>query len=266
MLSWIIFAVIGAIIGTLAGIFGIGGGIVTVPIIFLYLEQLGLDKNIAIQMAIKTSLAIIVFTSLLSIYTHNKVTTISWDIIRQLFPSIIVGTILGTLLLKQTPVHFIEILFASYVLLVAIKMWLGFSNQPTDEKKPPFFLNSLVGLIIGTKSGLLGIGGGTITIPYLSWQGVPIHKSVGISAAVSFLIAFSGTLTGLAQSEVMTDFSSGRLGLIYLPALFGVLSTSLIFARIGAKLSYKLPQRGLRKGFSVFLFIIALKAFHSLLT
>ena len=251
--------------GTLAGIFGIGGGLITVPITFYVLQTMGVPHETAILMAIKTSLAIIIFTSTLSAYSHNKISSIAWKIVKELGPAIIVGTIFGSLLSVYLPAKALEIIFTIYVTLVSLKMWFGFSVTPSEDQSPATGLNYLVGCIIGIKSAILGIGGGTISIPYLSWQGVPIHKAVGVSACIGFIIAITGTITGLFQSTQSHQIPHDSLGFIYLPALIGVGATGLIFARVGSKLSYKLPQHKMRKGFALFLFVIALKSITRLL-
>lgn len=260
MNSWLIFSMVGVFVGTLAGLFGIGGGLITVPITFYVLQSIGVEHETAILMAIKSSLAIIIFTSTFSVYSHNKISPVAWKIVRQLGPGVIAGTVLGSLLAVYLPAIALEIIFTIYATLVSLKMWFGFSVEPSQDKEPSATLNYVVGGIIGIKSAILGIGGGTISIPYLSWQGVPIHKAVGVSASIGFIIAVSGTITGLMQSTAKYTPPPHSLGFIYLPALIGVASTGLIFTKVGSKLSYKLPQKKMQKAFGAFLFIIALKS------
>lgn len=264
MNSWLIFSFVGVFVGTLAGLFGIGGGLITVPITFYVLQGLGVDHATALIMAIKSSLAIIIFTSTFSVYSHNKVAPIAWEIVRQLGPGVIIGTVLGSLLALFLPANVLEIIFTVYVTLVSLKMWFGFRVEPNQDSTPSSTLNYIVGAIIGIKSAILGIGGGTISIPYLSWQGVPIHKAVGVSASIGFIIAVSGTVTGLLQSTQGHVLPSNSLGFIFLPALVGVGVTGLIFTKIGSKLSYRLPQKKMQKGFAIFLFIIAAKSISNL--
>ncbi len=254
----------GIFVGTLAGLFGIGGGLITVPITFYVLQSLGVEHATAIIMAIKSSLAIIIFTSTFSIYSHHKISPIAWKIVRELGPGVIIGTVLGSFLAVFLPAKALEIIFTVYVTLVSLKMWFGFKVEPNQDSAPSPVLNYIVGAIIGIKSAILGIGGGTISIPYLSWQGVPIHKAVGVSASIGFIIAISGTITGLFQSTDQFNLPPDAIGFIYLPALIGVGATGLVFTRIGSKLSYKLPQKKMQKGFAIFLFIIAAKSVTNL--
>lgn len=263
--SWLIFSFVGVIVGTLAGLFGIGGGLIIVPITFYVLQRIGVDHKTAIVMAIKSSLAIIIFTSAFTVYSHNKIVPIAWKIVRQLGPGVIIGTVLGSFLALYLPATALEIIFAIYVTLVSLKMWFGFSVEPSQDKEPSARLNYIVGAIIGIKSAILGIGGGTITIPYLSWQGVPMRKAVGVSAAVGFIIAVIGTITGLMQSTADYSPPESSLGFIYLPALIGVVSIGLIFTRVGTKLSHILPQKKMQKAFAALLFIIALKSLYNFL-
>jgi uncharacterized protein len=258
--SWFLFSIVGVFVGSLAGLFGIGGGLVTVPITFYVLKSMGVDHGTAILMAIKSSLAIIIFTSTFSVYSHHKINKIAWRIVFELGPGVILGTLLGTYLSTYLPPKVLEVIFTIYVSLISLKMWFGFSVDSSQESHPSVFLNYVVGVIIGLKSAVLGIGGGTISIPYLSWQGVPIHKAVGVSASIGFIIAVSGTLSGLFHSTTDYNLPPHSLGLIYLPALIGVGATGILFTKIGSKLSYKLPQKKMRKGFALFLLVIALKS------
>tara|TARA_Y100000296_G_C5139466_1_gene240155 strand:+ start:329 stop:1132 length:804 start_codon:yes stop_codon:yes gene_type:complete len=258
--SWLIFSFVGVFVGSLAGLFGIGGGLITVPITFFVLTQLGISDATAIVMAIKSSLAIIILTSTLSVYSHNQISRISWSIVKELGPGVLIGTVLGSFLSTYLPPKVLEIVFTLYVTAVSLKMWFGFSVEANEDQKPSSILNYIVGAIIGIKSAVLGIGGGTISIPYLSWQGVPIHKAVGVSACIGFIIAISGTLTGLFQDTSGYTLPAQTIGFIYIPALIGVGMTGIIFTKIGSKLSYKLPQQKMRKGFALFLMVIALKS------
>ena len=265
MNTWLIFSLVGVFVGTLAGLFGIGSGLITVPITFYILKNMGVEHSTAILMAIKTSLAIIIFTSTLSVYSHNKINKIAWKIVFELGPGVILGVIAGSFLSFYLKASTLEIIFTVYVTLVSLKMWFGFSVDAVEGKAPATWLNYVVGCIIGIKSAVLGIGGGTISIPYLSWQGVPIHKAVGVSTCIGFIIAVSGTITGLLQPLGGHVPPPNSLGLIYLPGVIGVAITGIVFARVGSKFSYKLPQKTMRKGFAIFLFIIAAKSISNLI-
>jgi len=263
---WLSYGILGIFVGLVAGLFGIGGGILMVPALFLTLQKQGLSSEQAIFVATKTSLAIILFTSLFSAYSHHKKVPINSSILLQIIAFIIIGTIFGTFFVEHINGKTLEVLFAIYITLISIKMWLGF-KVPTQggSHSPSIALNIIVGLIIGFKSAILGIGGGTISIPYLSWQGVPMAQAVGLSASFGFVIALFGTLTHIFRGATIEGLNGPHLGYIYIPALLGVLSMSLIFSRVGVHFAHKLPTDKLRKAFSLLLISLAIKTVYSLL-
>lgn len=150
-----------------------------------------------------------------------------------------------------------------YVTLISLKMWFGFkidaSSKPSSTN---LLINSAAGFIIGLKSAILGIGGGTISIPFLTWQRVPMKNAVGISAALGFIIAVFGTSYGLLKGHNYSGLPEHTLGAIYLPGLLGVTSTSILMARFSSKYAYKLPQEKLRKVFALILAVVALKSIY----
>jgi len=264
MILWIFFILLGTVVGTLSGLFGIGGGVLMVPAIYLSLKSIGMEDYQALIVGTRTSLAIILFTSLSSTLGHNKRSPLRWDIIKELSLFVVMGTILGSLIVHLISAPVLKGILMGYIFVIAVKMWLGFKPHPGDHaQKPPMILNALVGIIIGLKSAVLGIGGGTISIPYLQWQNVKMAHAAGISAFLGTIIALTGTFTGLLQ-ETSLAISNNQLGDIFLPALFGISSTSLFFARVGAKLSHRVDQQKLRKGFALFLFLITMRNVYSL--
>lgn len=259
-MTWILFGSIGILVGLASGLFGIGGGVIMVPAIFYTLELMNISPDQSIFIATKTSLAVILFTSLYSAYNHNKMKPLNYSILRSLAAFVVLGTILGGFLVTMLDAKSLKILFMVYISLVALKMWFGFKNPKSSDDLPPIWANIVVGAVIGMKSAILGIGGGTISIPYLTYRGVKIKEAAGISAALGFIIALIATTTniinGFLSSAVMPR---NTFGLIYIPGVFSILCTSLLFSKIGVKLSHKLPQEKLRKVFALFLMGIAMK-------
>lgn len=262
MLLYLIYMVLGIFAGTLSGLFGIGGGIIIVPTLIFCFKLMSLPNELVMHMALGTSLATIFVTALSSVYSHHKKNNVDWALVFRICFGVIIGTAFGAYLADGLSAKALSIIFAIYISLISLKMWIGF-NVNGDKKKISNLLNFGVGLIIGFKSALLGIGGGTISIPFLTWSGRSMRQAVGASAALGIPIAFVGSLSyalnGL-DNEVLPPHS---FGYIYLPAFVGIILTSSFFARLGAALSHRLPQEKMRKGFAFFLMIVAIKTIFS---
>ncbi len=248
---------LGSIAGILAGLLGIGGGVVIVPIlIWIFGSQEGLPQDQLMQFALGTSLATICFTSISSIRAHQKRGAIRWPIVLQMSPGVIVGTFLGSLIAARLSTGFLATFFALFLLLVSVQMALG--AQPAPHRKiPGWFGVGLSGLVIGVMSALVGIGGGTLTVPFLVWCNTPLRNAIATSSAGGLFIALAGT-AGYAWSgwHASIPLSSGY---IYWPAVLGIVPTSLLFAPLGAKLAHTIPVGTLKKIFAGFLFIAGFK-------
>lgn len=257
---FLLYLVLGVVAGTIAGLFGIGGGLILVPFIHLSLNQLEVPKEIIMQMSIGTSLATIFITGMSSTYSHYKLGSIDWMIFRKMAIGVVIGTFLGGQVATRISGHVLEVIFLVYILVVAVKMWFDAVYESSSKKTSPWLFN-LVGFIVGFKSAILGIGGGTITIPFLSWRGLAMKKTVGISAALGLPISIVGALTYMYNGLGAVGLPEYSLGFVYLPAVLGITLVSSLFARIGAHLSHRLPQAKMKKGFALLLMVIAVKAF-----
>ncbi len=260
MSDWFIFIPLGAFVGLLSGLFGIGGGVVMVPALIILLQKIGISEDQTIVIASRTSLAVILFTSLAAACFHHKKQSIIGSHFKELILFVITGTILGAFLVHMISPQYLKLFLMIYIFFIGLKMWFGFKPKKSTQKhKGSHLLNFIVGNIIGLKSSLLGIGGGTITIPYLVWQNVSMQKAAGISAAIGFIIALTGTSTELIQASRDIFAKERFVGSIYLPALLGILSTSILFSRLGTKLNHHLPQAKMRKGFALLLLALSAK-------
>jgi uncharacterized membrane protein YfcA len=263
MTLWLLYMFLGIMVGTVAGLFGIGGGILMVPSLFFALKASAVPDDLAIFLATRTSLAIILFTSFFSALSHHKHSPLLWNILKQLSISVILGTLAGTYLVSSISGYWLEIIFMIYVTLIALKMWFGFKiGAASGQSSPSLATTTVVGFIIGLKSAILGIGGGTISIPYLTWQKIPMTKAVGLSAALGFIIALFGTSYSLVEGFVHPQLPEHTIGAIFLPGLLGVTSTSIIMAKVSSRYAHKLPQEKLRKAFAVILAIVAFKSIY----
>lgn len=259
MLELFLFSMLlGAIAGILAGLFGLGGGIVIVPaLVWLFSAHQFPEEQIMI-MAIATSLASIIFTSISSVYSHHRLDSILWDRVFRLIPGIFFGAGLGALVADTITAESLKWFFISYLIYVGIRM--AWQSEPTTSiKKVNSGLDYLVGNGIGLLSSLLGIGGGTLTVPYLLGQHVAIKNAVAISSACGLPIAISGTVVYILLGWDKPFLPEWSIGYIYLPSWCGITLFSILTAPVGAKLAYILPAKKLKRFFSILVFLIALK-------
>lgn len=260
----VLYLLLGALAGTMAGLFGIGGGLVIVPVlIFSFGLQGGISPEIAAHLAVGgTSLATIVFTSISSIRTHHQHGAVRWDLFRPPMTfGIVVGAVLGAWTAAMLSGPVLETIIGGvFVILVALKMILEVNPKPGGRDVPGTTgLGGAAGGIIGWASAIFGIGGGTLTVPYLSWCNVKMQQAVATSAACGFPIAIAGALANVWTGWQDPDLPELSLGFIYLPALVGVVATSVFFARIGAGLAHRLDGRLLKRIFAIMLVLVGLR-------
>ena len=260
----IIFMILGAVVGFMAGLLGIGGGGIMVPIltsIFLFYK---IPLESVVHIALGTSMASIIVTSAASLLAHQKHQGIIWDVVKNMAPGVLLGTFLATYLVSYISAKHLAIFFACFMAYVAIQMYLNF--QPRSTKNiPGNFALFATGNGIGAISALVAIGGGTMTVPYLTWHSVSLRKAIGTSAAIGFPIALAGTL-GYFINGLNAEFTTDYLfGYIYLPAVISISVVSFFTAPLGAKLAHTLPIPKLKKIFALFLVFLSLKMVVSIL-
>ena len=250
--------------GILAGLLGVGGGIVIVPALYLALSTAGMDPAITMQVAVGTSLATIVFTSLSSGYGHFKRGAIDMDLLKLWAPSLLVGVVIGALLGGYVSGLILVGVFATVAALVALDMIF---RKTKDDPTPRGFAKpiwAILGVVTGGLSAMMGIGGGTIGVPLLNFLGYDIRRAVGTSAAIGFIIGLPGAvvyaLTGLG-AEGLPPFS---LGYVNLAAAAIIIPLTSSFAHVGVKLAHSIPRRALRFAFGIFLMVTSLRMFIDL--
>ncbi len=247
---------LGVIAGLLAGLFGLGGGIVIVPALVWLFSSQQFPNELVMIMAVATSLATIIITSISSLIMHHSFHTILWDRVFRLSPGILFGAGIGAFVADLIVADALRWFFIIYLFYVGFKMALQVNYQG-KRKKSSKRLDYLVGNGIGFLSSLLGIGGGTLTVPYLVSRQVPMKNAVAVSSACGLTIAVSGTVgyAWLGWDKLLLP--KWCLGYIYLPALMGIIICSILTAPIGATLANKLPAQKLKKYFSVVIILIA---------
>ncbi len=256
MLAWIIYAALGLVAGVLAGLLGVGGGIVIVPMLSIAFDLQGLPSQYIQHMALGTSLGTIMFTSISSFRAHHKHGAVNWSVVRRITLGIIVGTLAGSWVAAQLSTRFLKGFFAVFLFYVATQMILNI--KPKGGRQLPGRVGmSAVGGGIGVVSSLVGIGGGTLSVPFMVWCNMTMHNAVGTSAAIGFPIAVAGAAGYLINGlKVAADLPPMSLGFLYLPALIGIAVTSILTAPLGARIAHKLPVAQLKRVFAILLYIM----------
>ncbi|MES2362451.1 MAG: sulfite exporter TauE/SafE family protein [Pseudomonadota bacterium] len=250
-------ALLGVGTGFLAGLLGIGGGMLMVPFITIIMSNRGVAPDLAVKMAIATSMATIIFTSISSVRAHHKRGAVRWDIARRLAPGIVVGSIIGSLgvfaLLKGS---YLAIFFGLFVSFSATQMFLDKKPKPTRQM-PGTAGQFAAGGFIGFLSGLVGAGGGFISVPFMTWCNVAIHSAVATSAALGFPIALANVTGYIISGQHVQNLPAGAFGYIWLPALLVIAVCSFLMAPVGAKAAHSLPVGKLKRIFASILYALA---------
>ena len=247
---FISFFALGAFTGLFAGLFGIGGGGIMVPVLtFLFMQQQFPAEHI-VHMALATSMAAIVPTALASLYTHHRHNAVLWPVVIKITPGILLGTFAGTFLASYLSAKPLAIFFSIFMAFIALQMIL--ERKPKASRQLPNKLAlSAVGSGIGGISALVAIGGGTLTVPFLMWCNVALPIAIGTSAAVGLPIALSGAFGYVVNGWTTANLPNHTLGFMYWPAVLLMASMSFFTAPLGAKFAHRLPISLLKKLFAV---------------
>ncbi|WP_333708800.1 sulfite exporter TauE/SafE family protein [Tepidimonas ignava] len=262
-------AALGLGTGFLAGLLGIGGGMLMVPFVTLILSHRGVGADLAVKMAIATSMATIVFTSLSSVRAHHRRGAVRWDLVRNLAPGIVLGALgAGAGVFRVLSGRWLALLFAVFVAFSATQM-LRSAKRPAPAQ--PRGLPTAAGQwgaggLIGFVSGLVGAGGGFISVPIMTWWGVAMHQAVATSAALGFPIALANVLGYLWSGAGVPGRPAATVGYVFVPALAVIASASVLMAPVGVRVAHALPVATLKRVFAVLLYGLAVtmayKAWH----
>ncbi|MFV0278603.1 MAG: sulfite exporter TauE/SafE family protein [Parahaliea sp.] len=247
----------GAAAGVMAGLLGVGGGMIIVPVLDIALEFVGVDASIRMHIAVATSLATIVLTSLSSARAHYQRGSVDVDLVRSWALAILIGSVAGTLLASRMDSSALSLIFAVVAMLVALKMLLPTDNLCLSDHVPGGLLGKLPPLAIGGLSCMMGIGGGSLSVPTLTVMSVPLHRAVGTSALFGLLISLPGTITFIAAGWGDPRLPEGNLGYVSLVGLCLIAPMTVLTAPLGARLAHRLSQRQLSLAFGGFLLLMS---------
>ncbi|MFK5912963.1 MAG: sulfite exporter TauE/SafE family protein [Woeseiaceae bacterium] len=260
----IIFLIVsGAVAGMFAGLLGIGGGIIIVPVLAMVFTSQGVSIDVLMHVAIGTSLATIVFTSISSIRAHQKHKAIDWSVVRVITLGVFIGGLLGSVIAKFISGQDLKLIFSIFMFLIAAQMYFGNESKP-HRKLPKKFGMFFVGTTIGSIASLMGVGGGSMSVPYLTWCNVGIRKAVATSSAIGFPIAVSGTLGFIVTGWEVAERPLMSLGYINFPAFISIVVASVLFAPVGAWIAHRVAPVILKRIFAVFLLILGVRMLTTL--
>ncbi|MEW6591344.1 MAG: sulfite exporter TauE/SafE family protein [Pseudomonadota bacterium] len=254
---------LGLVTGFLAGLLGVGGGLIIVPVLIVHFHASGLAAGLEPQLALGTSLATILFTSLSSVRAHHRHGVVDWALVRRIAAGAVAGTLVGALVAAQVPGMVLKVFFVVFLFYAAFQMWRDFKPAPHRGLPGPAGTTAAGG-VIGAVSSWVGIGGATLSVPFMLWHNVPLHRAIGTASAIGFPIAAAGVAGYVWGGWQAADLPTGSVGFVYLPALAGIALGSVLTAPLGARTTHRLPVRRLKRIFALLLIVLALRMLWTL--
>jgi len=266
MTAWLpAYIALGLFVGFFAGLLGVGGGSVMVPVLVMLFAAQGFSAGEVMHLALGSSMAAILFTSVASVRAHQAHGAVLWPIVVRIAPGIVLGTLLGARIASLIPTRALALIFTAFICYVSVQMVLNIKPKAQREM-PGWFGTSAVGVAIGAISCLVAIGGGALSVPFMTWCNVRIQQAIGTSAAIGFPIALGGALGYVWNGWGVSGLPAGSLGFVYLPAVLAMVVSSVLTAPLGARLTHRLPVATLKRVFAAVLLSLAAKMLWDLFT
>ncbi len=261
---WLGYIAIGVFVGFFAGMLGIGGGAIQVPLLVMLFEAQGLPRTHILHLAVGTAMATILFTSVSSVRAHAMRGAIRWDIARDITPGILVGGLVGSWIASFIPTALFAALFTAVIYGAATHMLLD--RKPKASRQPPGWVGMFVaGFLVSSLSAFAAIGGAFMTVPFMLWCNVPMLEAIGTAAVIGFPIALSGTIGFIVMGLRETGLPPYSAGFVFLPALAGVVVASVLTAPLGAAAAHRVPTQWLKRIFALLFYVIATRMLISFL-
>lgn len=258
------YVALGVVAGFFAGLLGVGGGGIIVPVLTTLFAAQNFPHEHLVHLALGTSMATIVMTSISSLRAHHAHGAVHWDIVRGVAPGVLIGTFGGTFLASRVATLPLAIFFGCFMAYVSVQMILNVKPKPSRGLPGPAGLAG-VGAGIGLVSALVAIGGGSLSVPFMTWCNVRMQNAIGTSAAIGLPIALAGAFGYLINGWGTAGLPAGSVGYVYLPALLLITGVSALTAPLGARLAHRLPVATLKKIFAGVLVLLSLKMLHTVL-
>ena len=252
------YIALGLAVGFVAGLLGVGGGLIIVPVLIALFQAFAIASGIEPQLALGTSLASILFTSISSMRAHHRHGAVEWALVRRIAPGIVAGTLVGAVLATQMSAQILKTGFTIFLFYAATQMWLDFKPRP-HRSLPGIAGTTFAGSVIGVVSSWVGIGGGTLSVPFMLWHNVSLHRAIATSSAIGLPIAIAGATGYVLGGWGTAHLPEYSLGFVYLPALAGIVVGSVITAPIGARTAHRLAVKPLKRVFALLLYALAIR-------
>jgi hypothetical protein len=258
--------VMGGLAGVMAGLLGIGGGALIVPVLVMVFESQHVNPDVIMQAALGTSMATIVFTAVSSVLAHQRRGAVHWPIFRQITPGIVIGSFAGAAIVHVLASRTLRIMFVVFMFLLAIQMARGTMATAAHRRRfPGAPVTGAVGVVIGMLSAFFGIGGGSMSVPFMTWNGIPARQAIATSAAIGFPIALSAAIGYIIAGWNVPGLPPWSLGYVALPAFAGIVVASTAAAPFGARLAHRLSETTLRRIFALFVAILGTRMLWTIL-
>ena len=246
-------------VGFVAGLFGIGGGLITVPFLYYIFGQLGIDQQYIMHLAVGTSFAIIIPTSTVSVLTHHKFNAVDFNIVKNYGIFVITGVVIGTIFAATLKTKSLVLFFSIVILFLGIYLLLIKEREQNIVSEMKLYLKVILGVIVGFISAIMGIGGAVMNVPIFKYFGYSINKAIGSAAAIGFLIALFGAIGFLISGSYLNTNLPLSIGFLNIPAFLIFIPITTFMARLGARTVHKIDKKKISKIFGLFLLLVAAK-------
>ena len=266
--AWLALALLasGVVAGVTAGLLGVGGGIVVVPVLFHVFGLIGVDETVRMQMAVGTSLATIIPTSISSTLSHHKRGAINFEIVRNWAPGILLGVVVGSLIIRNAEHQWLTGFFATVALLLAANMAFAKEEWRLSDSLPARWVQTSISTVMGTVSTLMGIGGGTMGVTLMTLFGIHIRNAVATSAGLGLVIGVPAAIGFVINGWSVPDRPAGSLGYVNLVGFAFIVPATILMAPIGAKIAHSISRKALLRAFAIFLALTSFKMFYDILS
>ena len=252
-------------VGFVAGLFGIGGGLITVPFLYYIFGSLGIDQQYIMHLAVGTSFAIIIPTSIVSVLTHHKFNAVDFNVVKSYGIFVVVGVVIGAIFAATLKTKSLVLFFSIVILFLGIYLLLIKEKEQNTISEMRFYLKIMLGSIVGFISAIMGIGGAVMNVPILKFFGYTINKAIGSAAAIGFLIALFGAAGFLISGSYLKTNLPLSIGFLNIPAFLIFIPITTFMARLGARTVHKIDKNKISKFFGIFLLLVATKFFYEYL-
>ena len=249
------------LVGFVAGLFGVGGGLITVPVLFYIFNSMGLDRSFIMHLAVGTSFAIIIPTSFISTITHMQFKAVDFNIVKSFGTFVVVGIIIGTIFAVALKTVYLILFFSVLTMLFAFYFLTSKEKTNTVRHKMNLTYKVIIGFLSGFFSAPMGIGGGSINVPILKMFGYSINKAIGSSAAIGFLVSVIGTLSFAISGKYLNINTPLSFGFVNIPTFLIFIPITMLMAKIGAITVHKINKQLINKLFGVFLLVVSSRLF-----